>query len=805
MTSDRQEPTGPTGFIGAAVPRLEDERLLRGRGRYIADLRLPDMVDVAFARSQVPHARLLGVDTAAALGAPGVIDVVTAADMVDVVAVPDLLELQRPVAHFPLARDKVRHVGEAFAAVVATDRYLAEDAVELLEVHQDVLPTVTDPAAALAPGATLVYEDWGDNVLGEAVTGDPAATDALFARHRVVRGEFRVQRQGSMPMEPRGVIADWDGDRLTIWSSTQVPHMVRGIAAQVLGLPERDIRVVATDLGGGFGLKSEIHPEEYVVPWIARRLGRPVRWLEDRYEHMVAACQSRDVQVVLEGAFRDDGRLVGLRGSVVQDAGTGAIYPSGGACAFVTAAATHGPYRIEQHSMRVVLAVTNKMANGAYRGFGAPEGIFAIERLMDLAAEELGIDRADVRRRSLLTHDDLPYMSPTGARIHSGSHHEAFDRAAELGRLAAEEERARRGESEDRRIGWGVVPYVQGTAATYFAGTGYFTSQDSCSIRFDPDGGATVALGIAACGQGAHTTATAVAATALGLPLDAVRVVMGDTDTAAYGLGAWGSRGAVVAAGSIQRAAAPLVEKGRRIAGHLLDVDPARLEVAEGFFAVRGDADRRISWEEVARAAMVLTLRLPEDVEPGLESSATYQPPGLDDVPTAEGKLNAAATFNNQAHAAVVEVDVATGHVQVLRYVMVNDCGTVINPLLVAGQLHGGAAQGIGAALLEDLEYVDGHPLSTNLARYLVPTAFEVPPMTVEVVETPDDQMPYGIKGVGEAAICGPPAVLAQAIDHALGDLARAPLTTTPFAPARVLGSLRTDVGARRPGRVVPA
>ncbi|CAN5426991.1 molybdopterin-dependent oxidoreductase [soil metagenome] len=790
MTDGRGALPSSDKLIGAAMGRLEDARLLEGRGEFVADLRLPRMVDVAFARSTLPHARVRAIGVTAAAAAPGVVGVFSARDMIDVTAAPDLLVLQKPVAHFPLARDKVRHVGEAMVAVVATDRYLAEDVVELLQIDLDELPVVADPAAALAPDAPLLYEDWGDNVMCEAVTGDPVATDALFAQCRVVSASYRVQRQGCVPMEPRGVVADWDGDRLTIWSSTQVPHMVRGIAAKVLGLSERTIRVVAPDVGGGFGLKSEIHPEEYIVPWLAIRLGRPVRWLEDRYEHLVAASQSRDVQIELEGAFRDDRRLVAVRGRVTQDSGTGAIYPSGGACGFVSAAATHGPYRLEQHSMHVVLAVTNKMANGAYRGFGAPEGIFAIERLMDQAAAEFGMDPVELRRCSLLTHGDLPYRSPTGAYMDSGSHHEALTRAAELGAAAAEEERSRLGDAAGTRIGWGVVPYVQGTAATYFAGTGYFTSQDSCTIRFDPDGGATVALGIAACGQGAVTTHTAVAASALGLSFDAVRVVMGDTDTAAYGLGAWGSRGAVVGAGSIELAAAIVVEKGRRIAAHFLGADPAQLDVADGWFHVRDEPDRRTSWAEVAAAAMVLTLLLPPDVPPGLEASATYQPPGLNDVPTAEGKLNAAASFNNQAHAAVVQVDIETGHVAVLRYVVVNDCGTIINPTLVAGQLHGGVGQGVGAALLEDLAFVDGVPTATTLASYLVPTAYEVPPMSLELLETPDSLTPYGIKGVGEASICGPPPVIAQAIDDALRGLDATPLRVMPFTAERVMACL---------------
>lgn len=771
-------------LLGARTPRVEDDRLLAGRGRFIADVALPGVVDAAFVRSDVPHARVRDVDPAAALESPGVHAVFAGADL-DLRAVPDRMPWVRPVQHFPLARDRVRYVGCPLAVVVADDRYLAEDAAELVEADLELLPTVGTAEDALAADAPLLYPEWGDNLL-LSVEADGSEVEAAFEGLRTVSGTFTTQRHTAAPLEGRGVVAEFRDDRLTVWTSTQAAFVVRAMLSAVLGLPERDIRVITPDVGGGFGQKNEIYPEEYVVPWLAMRLRRPVRWIEDRHEHLIAATHARDTSIELSAAVREDGTIAALRGRVRTDLGSGEIFPAGYGPSLVAVGSLCGPYRIPHQAITVQGVVTNKTPTGGYRGFGGPEGTFAIERLVDKIGRELGLDPLDVRRRMILAPHDLPYETAAGARLESGTHREAFERAVQLGERMLAEERDDAGPGA--ALGVGYATYVEGVASTTFSITGTWSSQDSADVRFDADGGVTVAVGISAMGQGAHTTVATLVAEALALPIEQVRVVMGDTDTAPFGLGSWASRSTLVAGGAIARAAEVLRRKGTDIAAHLLEASPDDLELVGGRFRVRGSPGSAVSWSQVAQSALNRTFELPPGVEPGLEARATYEPPGLDHVPRPDGKMNAAASYTNATHAAVVRVDTETGLVEVVRYAVVHDCGRVINPLTVAGQIHGGVAQGIGGTLHERLPYEDGQPLATTFAEYVLPSAREIPPMIVEELGGPAPETPFGVKGAGEAGIIGPPAAIAGAVDNALAPLGVTGIDTTPLTPSVLRG-----------------
>lgn len=776
-------------YVGARVTRIEDTRPLTGQARYLADIRLPGMKDAAFVRSPLAHVRISGLDVEAARSAPGVIEVVTAADLSGVSPVPDYSDIARPVETFPLCRERARYVGAPLAAVVADDRYLAEDAAELIEPDLEELPVVATIDGGLADGAPTLFPDWPDNVL-LAVRPRAGTADAAFERLRTIGSTYVVGRHGAVPIETRGVVAQFTDGRLTVWSSTQLPHIARTLLAGVLGLPERDVHVIAPDVGGAFGAKAEIYPEEYVVAWLAIHLGRPVRWIEDRSENLMTMCHSRDVRIELEAAVHDDGTIEALRGTIFQDVGSGEMYPYGYTTGLVSMAAMAGSYRIPIQDVGLTCVVTNKTPSGAYRGFGAPEAVFATERLIDRIATELSIDRLELRRRMLLEPDDLPYLTATGSRIDSGSHRAAFERAVELGERELEQAVRAHAAEVDVRIGLGIAPYVEGVAASYYPTTAHWTHQETCALSFDHDGSVTAAVGLSAFGQGTQTMVATLVAELLGLSMENVRVVVGDTDMCPYGLGSWASRGTVVAAGALSLASAPLRDKGLAIAAHLLEAAPEDLEITRGEFQVLGSPQRSVSWRDVAQVALARTLDLPPGVDPGLDATATYETPGVQNTPDARGGMNGAATWTNATHAALVKVHLRTGVVTLLRYIVIHDCGRVINPLIVAGQVHGGVAQGIGGAMYEDFGYNEqGQPQSATFMEYLIPTAVEIPPIELEEMESPAPETAFGVKGVGESGIVGPPAAIAGAVQDALGP-GVGEIASTPITPALVLSLL---------------
>lgn len=781
-------------MIGApSKRRREDRALLDGSACFIADLRMPGMVEAVFVRSPHAHAEITAIDLEEARRDPAVHAAITAADLADVAEFPQFLQFLKNVHLFPLARDRVRYVGAPVAVVVADDRYHAEDAAGSVVVDYEALAAVTTIGDALAEGATKLYEDWDDNRLLHFPHASEDVARA-FDQYPSVRTTIRSQRQSGNPMETRGVVAEYRGDRLTVWTSTQAPHMLRSTLTFVLGLPESRIRVIAPEVGGGFGAKLHQYPEEIVVPWLAMRLRRPVRWIEDRSEHMVTAVHARDQLMELEAAYDPDGIIKALRCNLVTDVGSGEIFAPGTATSLVSAGVLTGPYKIELRDVNITCAVTNKTPSGAYRGFGSPEAVFAMERVIERVAAEVGADANELRRAMIVKPEDLPYTTAAGSVLDSGSHLEAFDRCVELTTQLAKKVRVAHADDPSVRVGVGYSSYVEATAPTHFGTSGFWTAYDSAAIQITPDGAARVSVGAAAIGQGTETMVATLAADALDLPIEKISVSLGDTDQAPYGLGAWGSRSAVVSSGAVVKAARLIREKASRIVAELLEANPDDITVTDGAYHVQGSLEPNIKLSQIAATAWSRTMGLPDNEDPGLAVTVSFDPPDVDHFPDSHGKMNAAATWSNASHGAVVRVDIASGVTEVEEYVVVHDCGTLINPTLVAGQIQGGVAQGIAGALYEHLHYSEsGQPQSASFMEYLIPTAIEIPDVTMDHFESPAPGIPLGVKGAGESGTIGCPAAVANAIADALSDF-NVDVTALPVTPTKVREWVRGHV-----------
>jgi aerobic carbon-monoxide dehydrogenase large subunit len=786
QSADALRLAGRPHYIGATnLPRIEDDRALTGLTTFVGDMRLPGMLEMVVVRSPIAHGRLANVGLREALLARDVVAAVTASDLLDVSPFPDFFPYAKPVALFPLVRDRIRYAGAPVAAIVAADRYTAEDAAELVQLEWEDLPVVLSIDDALRTNSARLFDDWEDNRMLHLSASDPAV-EAALQRHRNVRERYAVHRHTAVPLEGRACLADVQDGRLTLWTNTQFPHIARTTLSYVLPLRESDIRVIAPDVGGAFGCKQHVYPEEVLACFLAIQWGRPIRWIEDRTEHMVATCHARDVVLELEAAVDDSGHIVALRTHLFQDLGSAEIFPAGFCPSLVTGAHMTGPYRISLADVSITGVVTNKTPSGAFRGYGIPEAVFAVERFVEKVADECGVDSVDLRRQMLLRDEDLPYKTPQGAVIDSGSFERAFERSIELGRSAFKRGADRHKGQANMRVGLGFATYREGTAATHFGSSGHWTGYDSASLHVEPDGTLVVSTGTTSQGQGAATLVATVAADAVGVPLDQVRVVMGDTDLCPYGLGAWASRGAVVAAGAILAAAGKLRGKILHVAAHLLEASADDLVIDQGAVHVRGAERPSISLREVATVALVRTLDLPRGLEPGLDSRAVYDPAGLQHVPDESGRINAAAAWANATHAAVVRVDTDTGDVRILDYIVVHDCGPMLNPVIVEGQVIGGVAHGIGGTLYEDLPFGDqGQPLATTFMDYLLPTSTDIPHVTLEHFESPSPSMPLGIKGVGEGGTIGCFAAVANAVANALAGYG-VNITSTPLTPSAV-------------------
>jgi aerobic carbon-monoxide dehydrogenase large subunit len=780
-------------YVGRSLLRREDRRLLTGRGQFIADLVLPRLLHAVLVRSQVAHGRIRSVDLARAAAAPGVVLALNGADLLQLLPpVPEgqismpskwttaiqhkFLNPQEPL----LAHDKVRHVGEAIAIIVAETRDQAEDAAELVTCNLEVLPAVVDPEAALRPDSQIIHERYGTNLIGAFSVGR-GEVDTAFATapHRLQR-RFYHHRYAAVPMECRGVVAAYDPrtDSATIWSSTQVVHWVRRDAAALLGLPEARVRCIALDVGGGFGGKGHVYPEDLLITFLARKIGQPVRWIEGRSEHFMSATHSRDQLHDVDVAFDDEGRILALRDNYIVDCG--AWNPIGSGVAYNTAVHLTGPYKIENLAASGRIVVTNKVPNAPYRGAGRPEAAFAMERTIDLVARTLGLEPAEVRRRNMICAEEMPYrvgiLYRDGEPIvydsgdYPGALHKALDA---VGGVVAFRQRQQQARREGRYLGLGIGFYIEGT------GVGPF---ESAFVRVDPSGKIYVSCGAAPQGQGMETIFSQVMADLWKVAPEDVVLTFADTAAIAIGFGTMASRSTVTASAAMHAASGRLRDKVFSIASHILECAPADLELREGVVGVVGVPGAQISLAQVAQAARPgWEITRPPGVEAGLEEICYWQPKTV--------------TWSYAVHVAIVEVDRETGRVAIDNYAVAHDCGVVVNPMLVEGQVMGGAAQGLGGILSEAIVYdADGQLLSGSLMDYALPTAGDIPAMTIVHQHSPSPLNPLGVKGVGEGGAVAPPAAIANAVCDALAPFG-VEVNAMPIRPEQLVRAIRAASG----------
>ncbi|MFE5571701.1 xanthine dehydrogenase family protein molybdopterin-binding subunit [Amycolatopsis japonica] len=770
------------GLIGASVTRQEDVRLLTGRAQYIDDVRLPGMLEAAVLRSPLPHARILRVDTTAAEAHPGVYAVITGEDVRAITKAPqpviwsNLPDMRAPETH-ALAIGKVRYHGQGVAAVAAKDRATAEDALELIEVEYEELPAACTLEQALADDAPKLYEDWPDNIAGTGTIpmGDVATA---FAEADVVLTEsFRFARQMGTPIETRGVVATWDPftDRLDVWLATQAPNLARELFGEVFGLSMDRIRVRTPDVGGGFGNKFDFYAEEVVAAILSRRTGKPVKLIEDRAESFVANAHSREQKIDVELAAKDDGTITGLRATVYGVLG-GVLGTVGASPCWTTTALLTGPYAIPNAELTLVAVMTNRSPYGSFRGYGLPKANFVHEHLVEQLAKRLGMDAHAVRRKNFIQPEAFPYQGPVFV-YDSGRYEDCLDLCLKAVEAAGWAERRGNGVG----IGYAFHNELTGFGPSRIinlAGLGH-SGFDEEVVRVDSTGHVTVHTGLSAIGQGIHTTLAQVAAHTLGVPLDHVTVLSGDTQSCPYtGYGTAASRGAAVGGAAVLNASTRLRAKILRVAGHILEVSPDDLSIQDGVVAVKGVLGRQVTLAAIGDAAYRrLNGVWPEDETPTLEEREVYDP------------VNVATSFG--CTAVLAEVDKETGVVTLLDYLIAHDCSTVINPTIVDGQLHGGAAQAIGGALYEELVYgTDGRMETTSFTGYLLPTATEIPPFSVAHMTTPAEHVPGGFKGMGEAGVIGGGAAIAHAVEDALRGH-DVDITSLPITPPRLLAALK--------------
>ena len=779
--------SAPAGRIGARVKRGDDPRLLTGRGRFVDDVTLPRLVHAAFVRSVHAHARLVRVDLDRARRAPGVVGVLSGD------AAARLCKPYRGVllhykgmktgAILPLAVDRVRYVGEPIVAIAAESRAAADDAAALIDVEYDPLPAVLAPDAALAAGAPVIHPELGDNVLYETRLTAGDVERAFAAAGRVWTRTFTTGRHTGVPIEPRSLIADYEPATraLTVWISTQVPHMMQAVLAELFGLREQRVRVVAPDVGGSFGIKIHVYQDDMAACALALTLGRPVKFVASRRESFLSDIHAREQTIRVEVAADGDGILTAMRASITAAVGPYSAYPrsnvvEGGQVLRLLP----GPYRLRHYDGALRVVAQNKVVTSQYRAVGHPIATAVTESMLDLVARDLGLDPAEARRRNLVRSEDLPYTSAAGNVFDSGSYQAALARLLEVADYDGLRRAQTAARAAGRHVGIGLACFVELTgpgAQFYGVGGAPISGQEGTTVRLEPGGAVTALVGVTNQGQGTHTALAQIIADVLDVPVDDIAVLSGDTAVVPYGGGTWASRGMPIGGSATLLAARALGERIRTVAAALLEAHAADIELGGGRAAVRGSPERGLSYAELARAAHFRSNEL-RGVEPSLEATVHYTNPG-------------AWTFTNGAHLAVAEVDVDTGQVRVLRYVAVDDCGRIVNPALVEGQIAGGIAQGLGGALMERCAYDEaGQPLSTTLMDYAVPTAADLPPIETHHIETPTPGIAGGFKGAGEAGATGAPAAILNAVNDALAPLG-VMLTDQPITPERVVAALR--------------
>jgi aerobic carbon-monoxide dehydrogenase large subunit len=779
--------------------RVEDPALLAGKASFVDDVDITGTLAAAFVRSPFAHAGLGKIDTSAALAIRGVHAVYTLDDLRPHLtsdrtplgqSVTELVGLttrglRQDISPFILARDEVCYVGDPIAVVVAEDRYIAEDAASRVAVDYRPLPAVSDCREAAKPGAALVHRRAADNILVRYVIGYGDCERAFAEANHVLELSLVQHRGCAHPIEGRGVLARYDPveDRTTVWTSTQSPHEIRLSLVQLFDVPDEKLRVITPDVGGGFGAKYLIYPEEVVVPLVARLLRRPVRWIEDRREHFLTSIQERDQYWKLRVALDAQGRLLGVRGSLIND--QGAYTPQGINVSYNSATAVPGPYRLPNYHLEVTAVETNKVPTMPVRGAGYPQGTFAMERLLDLAASRLGLDRAEIRRRNLVSVDAMPYTTPMKTRAGSPIKYDSGDfpkcqamalEAADYAGFPARQVQAR---ARQRYIGIGIANGIKGT------GRGPF---ETAIVRVGRSGRVSVYSGAAAMGQSTKTMLAQIAAEQFGVRADEVNVIAGDTAYVSMGHGGFASRQTVNAGSSTHVAAKAVRAKTLKLAADLLGISAENLALSDGRVIASG-SNLSIGLGDLAREAIGMPgYALPKGLEPGLEQTVNFMPAGL--------------AYSNSSHCVELEVDIGTGLVRILRYVVVSDCGHLINPMIVEGQIVGGVVHGIGNALFERMAYdANAQPLTTNFGEYLLPTATELPEIEVLMLTSPSPLNPLGVKGVGECGVIPVAAAVISAIEDALEPFAVG-IAETPLCPETIVALIAAaQSGTDRPDR----
>jgi len=771
--------------IRERVRRKETLRFVTGTGRYVDDLLPPDTLHAAFVRSACAHARIKAIDVEAARTMPGVHAVFTGEDIAQKIKPLRVSgsSLLRQIKLYPLAVDKVRYFGEPLAVVVADNRYLAEDAVEIVSVDYEPLPVVVDPEAAMEPASACVHEDVGSNIVYKYHFATDGIDKVFQQADVVIKERIRSHRITACPIEPRAYLAHFNQqeDSLTMWSATANPHSLRTRIADILSFPESRIRVIAPDVGGSFGIKIQTYQEELLLPFLSRELARPVKWCETRVEHLRNGRHGRDQIHYIEMALKKDGTMLGIRDKIIADMGSTYTVDHS---IMASALYVPGVYQIQNYSVDAFGVSTNKTTHGSLRGIGKADASYVIERLVDIAARELRLDPVEIRMKNFIPAEAFPYRNVTGALYDSGQYHLCLERALEIAgyeQLRKEQEELRR---NGQYRGIGVALVMEPTSSSRIHATGGYAS---CRMRIDPSGAATVFSSMGEQGQGHETTIAQIVASQTGIPFEKIHVIHGDTLPTPYGFGTGSSRSSVVLMPSAWVAAKKMREKMLGIAARSLGVVPDKLDIANGKVSSKDDPGRSVEIMEIVRTAYGAIHLLPENMEPGLETMGYFVNPNIDYTPDEKGRMNTFSSYPYAAIVAVVDVDVETGFIKIIRYCTVHDCGNMINPQIVDTQQQGSIMQGIGAALYEELRYdEEGQLLTSTLMDYRLPSVEEVPEIALEHIITPNPFTPLGAKGAGETGMLGPPPALCNAVEDALSPLG-VKIRETPLTPERIL------------------
>lgn len=779
--NDNTAISGVTKYIGVPRKRSEDPQFLMGQAKYVDDIVLPATLEVAFLRSTHAHALLKRIDTSKARQHPECIDIITGIEFpitTSVFAPTNRGEL-KPVPMLFMARDKVRHVGEIIAVVVAQNRYVAEDIAEMIEVEYESLEAHNDCEDAMREDAALIHDELGTNVYYRDSFSAGDIEGAFRDAAVVVREKVKSGRTSAAPMETRGVLANWGWDEtLTVWSSTQMPYPLRTYLSNILELPEQIIRVVAPAVGGGFGQKAHFFAEEFIVPWLSRRLRKPVKWTEDRREHLIGTVHAKDNTSYVEIALAKDGAILGLKVKHIGDSGAYSAFPWTGLIESVVGTnSLPGPYKLPALSFETVAVLTNKTPTGGYRGVGWSAACFAREVVLSKAARALGLDIADVFQRNFVAKNEFPYTSLTDQVYDSGDYAKVLDAclvASNYRELQCQPRKLANGKLRGIGVSFFVEQTNWGSRSAQQSGFPV-TFHDTTTVEMDPGGKVTVRSGQFSHGQGLKTTLAQVAAETLGVPIEDVVVIDGDTATGAYGSGTFASRSAVIGGGSVIRAATDVRHKLLRIAAHVMEANADDLMIDDGRVFVRGSPDRHMSVAEIAYITYFDRFRRPaeDEVEPTLTSTRHYDPP---------------AAYANGSHAVQIELDPETGLIELKRIVAVEDCGNMINPKIVEGQMRGGVSQAVGMGLLESLEYDENGQLrNASFMDFLLPNAMTLPDIECHHVVTPSPLTEGGFKGAGEAAMLSVHVALANAVADALSDYGNLVPMKTPIGPQQVI------------------